>query len=96
MPKTRRQQLENTYRLRVLAVVEASHGWMTGKQVADASGLTYKQSIDALNALLNAERVARTGRKFTARWGPLSLVTTHNAAAESFQLLTHCFRNFFK
>ena len=54
--------------MRVLAVVEASPSPLTGRDIAHACGLTYKQAIDALNALYNYGKVQRHGRKFTARW----------------------------
>jgi len=57
-----------TYRMRVLAVVEASPSPLTGRYIANACGLTHKQAIDALNALYNYGRVHRQGRKRTARW----------------------------
>lgn len=59
---------QQTYRMRVLAVVEASHSPLTGRDIAHACGLTYKQAVDALNALYNYGRVHRQGRKFMARW----------------------------
>lgn len=59
---------QQTYRMRVLAVVEASPSSLTGRDIATACGLTYKQAIDALNALYNYGRVHRHGRKFMARW----------------------------
>lgn len=58
----------HTLRARVLAVIEAADAPMTGHQVADAAGITYRQAIFALNALNNAAHVGRIGRKFTARW----------------------------
>lgn len=61
----------NTHRLRVLTVIQSTEGWITGQQVAQLAGLNYKQTIDALNYLFNTARIARTGRKFTARWGRL-------------------------
>jgi len=57
-----------TYRMRILAVIDAAEACFTGQQLAQMTGLTYRQTIDALNALNNMEKVARTGRKFTARW----------------------------
>lgn len=63
----KRQQAQ-TYRMRVLAVIDAADACFTGQQLAQATGLTYRQTIDALNALNNMAKVARTGRKFTARW----------------------------
>lgn len=59
---------QQTYRMRVLAVVEASPSPLTGRDIAHACGLTYKQAIDALNALYNYGSVHRQGRKFMARW----------------------------
>lgn len=59
---------QQTYRMRVLAVVEASPSPLTGWDIANACGLTYKQTVDALNALFNHGKVQRNGRKFTARW----------------------------
>lgn len=58
-----------TYRMRVLAVVEAASDALTGHEIAIDSCLSYKQTIDALNALYNYGRVQRYGHKFTARWG---------------------------
>ena len=63
-----------TFRARVLAVVNAAHGWMTAREIAAQAGIHYHQAIFALNALLNAEIIARQGRKSTARWGSLVLV----------------------
>lgn len=60
-----------THRLRVLTVIQATEGYISGRQVAALSGLTHKQAIDALNWLNNSGRVARIGRKFTAKWGQI-------------------------
>ena len=57
-----------TYRMRVLAVVEQSPHALTGREIAAAACMSYKQTIDALNALYNYGKVQRTGRKFMARW----------------------------
>lgn len=87
----KRQQAQ-TYRMRVLTVIEASNAYFTGQQLAQLTGLTYRQTIDALNALNNMEKVARTGRKFTSRWGKVtqSLDETPVIALEK------AFRGFFK
>lgn len=61
-----------TYRQRVLAVIADANACLTGHDIASRSGLSYRQTIDALNELLNQGRVARTGRKFSARWCPLT------------------------
>jgi hypothetical protein len=60
-----------TYRQRVLDVIDRENRPLTGHEIAQLTDLTYRQTIDALNALFNMEKIARTGRKFTARWGKL-------------------------
>lgn len=60
-----------TYRATVLVVIEAATEPLTGHRVAELAGLTYRQTVDALNALHNSARIARAGRKFTARWMPI-------------------------
>lgn len=72
-----------TYRARVLRVLNASHGWMHARDVAKACGLTYHQTIYALNALLNAGHVARLGRKSTSQWGSTTLQSNPTAEALS-------------
>lgn len=62
------QQIVTTYRMRVLAVVEQSPHALTGREIAAAACMSYKQTIDALNALYNYGKVQRHGRKFMARW----------------------------
>lgn len=62
------QQQITTYRMRVLAVVESSPHALTGREIALAACMSYKQTIDALNALYNYGKVQRHGRKFMARW----------------------------
>ena len=94
MPGTRskRKMSSKTYRMRVLAVIEANGDtFHTGQQIAEITGLTYRQTIDALNALNNMEKIARTGRKFTARWGKLPQKSNENPAL----LLQSAFRGFF-
>lgn len=63
-----RAQRAITYRSLVLATINATDQYLTGQQLAAMTGLTYRQTIDALHALNNAAKVARIGRKFTARW----------------------------
>ncbi len=82
-----------TYRMRVLAVIEASRTPLTGQQIADATGFTYKQTIDALNALNNAAKIARVGRKFTARWCRLRTPSPDDNPAH---VLEQAFRGFFR
>ena len=62
------QQQITTYRMRVLAVVESSPHALTGREIALSARMSYKQTIDALNALYNYGKVRRHGRKFMARW----------------------------
>lgn len=62
-----------TYRMRVLAVVESSPNALTGREIAQAACMSYKQTIDALNALYNYGKVQRHGRKFMARWSRVLL-----------------------
>ena len=81
-----------TYRMRVLAVIDAHDQLLTGQQVAHLAGLTYKQAIFALNALNNTGKVVRTGRKFTARWGK---VPDPNAETP-LRALETAFRGFFR
>ena len=57
-----------TYRAAVLRIVQASEQCQTGQAIAQATGLSYRQTVDALNALLNAGKIRRQGRKYTARW----------------------------
>jgi hypothetical protein len=57
-----------TLRCRVLAVIDAAPSPLTGQEIALAAGLSYRQTIDALNALYNAGKIERVGRKSTARW----------------------------
>jgi len=71
MPRSPAKTSTNTHRLRVLTVIQSTEGWITGHDVAQLSGLTHKQAIDALNYLNNTAKIARTGRKFTAKWGRL-------------------------
>lgn len=65
-------------------------GWVTARYISETTGLTYKQTIDALTYLFHAEKVARTGRKFTARWGRIDLAGKAGISAES-KILTNCF-----
>ena len=57
-----------------MACIEASPGYLTAREIACRTGLDYKSTIDALNALHNRERIARSGRKFSAVWGSRALL----------------------
>lgn len=78
------------YRELVLSVLAMADGWLKAREVSELTGLTYKQTIDALNYLYNAEKVARTGRKFTARWGRKDLVQVTDTSDQS-KILMRCF-----
>jgi hypothetical protein len=84
-----RQSDVKTHRLRVLTVIQSSEGWITGQQVAAVSGVTQKQAIDALNWLNNSGRVARIGRKFTAKWGQ---IRPHDPDSDPITALERAFR----
>lgn len=55
-------------RTKVLKVVEATKKHLTGREIAKRARLEYKQTIDALDALYNAGRVQRHGKKFLTMW----------------------------
>lgn len=57
-----------TIRRKVFDVVQASPVPLRGRDVARLAGLGYKQTIDALNSLLDMERVERIGHKQSSRW----------------------------
>lgn len=87
-----KRQQALTYRMRVLAVVNNTDQFFSGQQIAQLAGLTHKQTIDALNALNNMAKVARVGRKFTARWGRIPPVLDECPAL----VLQNAFHSFFK
>ena len=82
-----------TYRARVLRVVNASPDWMKATDISRRTGLTYLQTIFALNALYNSGRVARDGRKSGSRWGSLVLIE-HNQGEDAVKTLEAIFRGF--
>lgn len=59
-------------RARVHAAIEAAGACLTGRELARLTGLTYRQTVDALTALHRQGRIDRHGRKFTASWCPLT------------------------
>lgn len=79
----------------VLKAVNDSEKWQYGRDVARAANLTYKQAIDALNALYNSDQIARDGHKFTAKWGPISLKVDPIKRVD-FRLLDNVFYNICK
>lgn len=82
-----------SYRSRVLRVVNASPDWLRADDIAQRTSLTYLQTIYALNALYNFELVARQSSKRGARWGSLVLVE-HKPGAEAAKTLEDIFRGF--
>lgn len=85
MPRPPRSQppvaaFRATYRSVVLAVVLEAREPLSGREIAVRTQLRYRQVVDALNALHNHGHVARTGRKFTARWHPPPPPPTNPAA----------------
>ncbi len=75
-----------SYRATVLAAVNTSTEWRTGREIAELAKLSYKQTIDALNALYNTGQVSRRGRTCTALWGMRDLaqpVDTNIATLEN-------------
>ncbi len=57
-----------------MAVLAASDEFLIGQEVARRAGLPYKPALDALTYLYNDGKIARSGQKFTARWGKMSLL----------------------
>jgi hypothetical protein len=82
-----------TYRSRVLRVVNAETEWLQARQIAQRTSLTYHQTIFALNALYNTGAIARSGRKSTARWGSVLLIE-NNPTAEALATLEQIFHGF--
>lgn len=85
--------MKRTHRSRVLRTVNASPNWMQARDIAKRTGLTYLQTIFALNALFNSGSIARHGRKSTARWGSLVLIE-HNPTLDAIATLEAIFRDF--
>lgn len=79
-----------SYRAIVLAALATSGDWRTAHDIAAQTHLTYPQVVFALHALHNTCQIARTGRKFTARWGALALA---EQPAHNFQMLEGLFNS---
>lgn len=73
-------------RSRALLAINLAPAFQSAAQIATNSGLTYRQTIDALNALHNIERICRQGHKFTARWGSLALARPDPTTAAALRL----------
>lgn len=69
------------FRVTIEQAVKTATRPLSGKEIAQATGMPYKPVIDALQALCNSGRIYRTGKKKTAMWlatpahnpGPLAL-----------------------
>lgn len=77
------------FRTLVLTALAGADGWMSAREISEITGLGYKQTIDALSYLYNDGKVARTGRKFTARWGRLELEVKQNNSEQQ-AILIRC------
>lgn len=77
------------FRTLVLMTVNASDGWLTARKVTEITGLSYRQVVDALQYLLHTEKVVRSGKKATARWGRLGLIEKRDTSEES-AILVKC------
>lgn len=64
---------------------------MSGREIARLCGLSHKQTCDALNALYNQGRIARTGRKTRASW--MSLNVRQAQEVDKFSCLEAAFRS---
>lgn len=71
-----------SYRSRVLKVLDGTDKPLTGAQISVEARLSYKQTIDALNALYNHGKVGRTGRKYWARWEKAKPKTTETDSVQ--------------
>lgn len=69
----------------VLNVVNKSPVKLSAREISRRSGLTYKQTIDALQALNNYERVVRIGKKFSARWIRVGIVECCNESVKELE-----------
>ncbi|SDD30456.1 hypothetical protein SAMN05216345_107360 [Cupriavidus sp. YR651] len=76
-----------TNRDRVLKVINEAERLLTGHEVAERAGISYKQALHALTFLNNERRVSREGRKFTSRWGRLVPITSHTALEDFLQFI---------
>lgn len=81
-------QRAKTNRDRVLEVLNSADRLLTGHEVAEHAGISYKQALDALTFLHNERKIARQGRKFTARWGRLVPDASHRGLEFFFRCIT--------
>lgn len=82
-------QRAKTNRDKILEVVNSAERLLTGQEVAQRAGTSYKQALDALTFLHNERRISREGRKFTSRWGRLVPETGHAGLECFFQAIAH-------
>lgn len=86
-------RLERSYRATVMDAVLDANTWCTSHDLVKKTQLTYPQVLFALHALHSAEKIARMGRKFTAKWGALTLV---RESEHNYDLLEKLFNDFAK
>ena len=60
--------MQETYRMRILKLINSEDRVFSGKEIARICDLSYKQTIDALDGLHNYGMVQRIGRKYRAKW----------------------------
>ena len=83
-----------TIRMRVLAALPAvDEEPGKGQDIAQQTGLTNKQTLDALNSLHGMNKVGRVGRKYTSRW--FRLPPPIPPADQPARVLETAFRSFF-
>lgn len=75
-----------TIRPAILACLRESARYLSAAEIARRTGIPYKSTIDALNALHGRAQVDRIGGKFTARWGTKTFPPT-TVATENWELL---------
>lgn len=71
---------QSRYRQAIVAYLDDHDSFISARDITTALNLPYKTTVDALNALHNMERVARVGRKFSAKWGSKRLQQDRVAA----------------
>ncbi|WP_025915812.1 hypothetical protein [Herminiimonas sp. CN] len=84
---------QRSYRATVLDAVLDTDSWCTSHDLVKKTQLTYPQVLFALHALHSAGRIARMGRKFTAKWGALTLV---REPEHNYELLEQLFHSLIK
>ncbi len=63
----------DTHRARITGHINATPGLLKAIDISNAVGIGYKTTIDALNTLLQTDRVIRHGAKSGTRWSSVIL-----------------------